>query len=658
MRMRTVLLLLVSMGIGVQAKAQTGPGSERGSSDNAASRPQPVDSSVTDPACPVTHGAPPLPLPRELHVLYFPTAMQATIHDPKSLVLHVAFDDGSYNDDIRTASFTRRDDGVWQASLALQAMKNEFAIYWVEEPETKIADTNRGKYFEVMFCDVHGERPETAVEYRALSYNGWLEPHGFSRPADYPRVVQILTDNIHPPNKGEFLIYYWWLYKYLLGGQTDETRAALITEIQQFVHDHEADGFGFVGTMSFAETNDWIPIELGKHIADVIEKKHKWFEDPRVEFLMERASHESDFKKRQQDLRDLIARYPNSPWAADAGLNLFSETDNLVEKEELFAWLSMKSRSQVDIRLSMAQAYLDAKTRYRIALTLIDDAEKMCNESLKNTAVYPTLQQHIRDEIGSAEMIRAEILIQMGKPKKAVDVLWPRKDNFHRGHSFYVLGTALEQAGRQHDALDAYMEGAVRAGQSQREANDAMVRLWFKLKMGSREEMLSRTETISARVFHEKGYNPTLVSRPAPEFDLTTMGGEHFSLASLRGKPVVLNFWATWCGPCVLELKGLEQFQAKHPEVVVLTVIKDDTEFKDLQNVLKEQHVSDLRISEVPAAFFDRFGALGVPHTFVIDEGGSVRVHHFEGLEDATRYLEADFAAIREAKAGSGEVMK
>jgi hypothetical protein len=62
--------------------------------------------------------------------------------------------------------------------------------------------------------------------------------------------------------------------------------------------------------------------------------------------------------------------------------------------------------------------------------------------------------------------------------------------------------------------------------------------------------------------------------------------------------------------------------------------------------------VKTLRISKVPARVFDEYGAVGVPHTFVIDESGKVRVHHFGGMEDAVRMLEADLAAIRVAAAG------
>jgi len=678
MRMRAVMALVVmcaatrgrvwaQVPTGTAASGPTnqtasGPASGRASSGASSqvtrSGPRPQFAAVSDPACPLTVGAAPQPITNELRVLYFPMSPQAAIPVPKSLVIHVAFDEGHFSDDVRRVAFTKRDDGAWEAELTLHPLKNQYAIYWVEEPETRRVDTNGGKYFEVLFCDARGERSEKTVEYRARTYDGWLESYGFERPANFTKALEILGDYIHPPDRGDLLLFWWWYFKDLAGKQTPETRTALLAEIRQFVSAHEGDKFGYDGTFRFVEMSDWIPLEFGKHLADALQKNYSSDSDPHVDLLVTRASHEKDSEKRLAELRELTARYPENVYAEDARMTLFLDSKNLGEREKLYAYLSTKPYSEITVRLQMAQAYLEAKTQYGVALALLDDVENLCAERLKDSAANVYLQQAVKGQKGAAEVMRAEILIQTGKPEQALEVLLPRRGEFKRGHSYYVLGTAFEKTGKRREAVDAYMKATVIVGPDQQKANEAMERLWLKSKMGTKEELQARVEDESVAAFEHAAYAPKLVSRDAPEFDLTTTRGERYTSASLRGKAVVLDFWATWCGACVFELKGLEEFQGKHPEAVVLTLVEDDTKQKDLEEVLKERNLTALRVSKVPARLFAEYGAVGVPHTFVIDESGKIRVHHFGGMDDVTRNLDADFVAIKQAKETGEEVMR
>jgi hypothetical protein len=80
---------------------------------------------------------------------------QALIKEPKALLLHLVLGYEIKPFDEQTIPFTQRDDGAWVASFTYKAFAApKFALYWVEEPGAKLADTNGGEYFEIPFCDL------------------------------------------------------------------------------------------------------------------------------------------------------------------------------------------------------------------------------------------------------------------------------------------------------------------------------------------------------------------------------------------------------------------------------------------------------------------------------------------------------------------------
>ena len=61
----------------------------------------------------------------------------------------------------------------------------------------------------------------------------------------------------------------------------------------------------------------------------------------------------------------------------------------------------------------------------------------------------------------------------------------------------------------------------------------------------------------------------------AASFDLTDTGGKRHRLSDYPGRPVVLNYWATWCVPCIQEIPEIAEFQRAHPDVVVIGIALD-----------------------------------------------------------------------------------
>jgi cytochrome c biogenesis protein CcmG, thiol:disulfide interchange protein DsbE len=121
------------------------------------------------------------------------------------------------------------------------------------------------------------------------------------------------------------------------------------------------------------------------------------------------------------------------------------------------------------------------------------------------------------------------------------------------------------------------------------------------------------------------GSRPTRIGSNAPDF--TVQDSDHtVTLSQFRGQVVVLNFWATWCPPCVEETPSLVQMQArlKNRGVVVLAVSIDDDETA-YHKFLKEYGVNMVTVRDAAKKAATLYGTFGWPESYVIDRKGVIR---------------------------------
>ncbi|RUL63911.1 TlpA family protein disulfide reductase [Dyella dinghuensis] len=126
--------------------------------------------------------------------------------------------------------------------------------------------------------------------------------------------------------------------------------------------------------------------------------------------------------------------------------------------------------------------------------------------------------------------------------------------------------------------------------------------------------------------------SPVYAAMPVqPSLKVTTLDGKPYDLATQRGHWVIVNFWATWCVPCIKEMPDISHFVATHPNVSAIGIAYDDTEAADIRAFMAK-HAVVYPIAQVtmdkPLKDFDE--PLGLPTTYLIGPDGKV-AKHFTG---------------------------
>ncbi|GAA5532701.1 TlpA disulfide reductase family protein [Deinococcus aluminii] len=119
-----------------------------------------------------------------------------------------------------------------------------------------------------------------------------------------------------------------------------------------------------------------------------------------------------------------------------------------------------------------------------------------------------------------------------------------------------------------------------------------------------------------------------LIGKPAPDFTLTSLDGTRVSLATLKGRPVVLNFWASWCGPCREEaplFRELSERQGAGQGLAVVGILFSETNERSARDFIREYALAYPTLKDPGINTGVNYGVSGVPETVFIDQGGIVR---------------------------------
>ncbi len=136
--------------------------------------------------------------------------------------------------------------------------------------------------------------------------------------------------------------------------------------------------------------------------------------------------------------------------------------------------------------------------------------------------------------------------------------------------------------------------------------------------------LLSAVALLGALTGCYSGSRPGQVGTVAPDFTVAN-GSQSVSLHDYRGKVVVLNFWATWCPPCVEEMPSLVELQKKMGDRVTVLAVSVDVDGSAFRDFVTKHKVEVLAVRDADQKSNSLYGTYKFPETYIIDREGKIR---------------------------------
>lgn len=288
---------------------------------------------------------------------------------------------------------------------------------------------------------------------------------------------------------------------------------------------------------------------------------------------------------------------------------------------------------------------------------------KECCEIMDKS--QPTLKDSEKRQAETVYAAYADWLADNGQTDEAWKLYTAKVDERRRGLGFWKLAVDHGQVMQAW----TYLDNTLREGYADKDAEDEMKQIWIKVN-GSANGFDNYVKSVNQdRINDMLAKLPEkMTDKPAPDFTLKDIDGNTVQLSKLRGKVVVLDFWATWCGPCKRSLPAMKMAVDKYKndsDVVFLFIHTWERGTAEQANKDAKAYLHDHGFDEFHLVMdtvnpktkkndaVSAIGVSGIPDKFVIDKQGKIRfqITGFSGSDDyAVAELSAMIEMARKAK--------
>jgi tetratricopeptide (TPR) repeat protein len=309
-----------------------------------------------------------------------------------------------------------------------------------------------------------------------------------------------------------------------------------------------------------------------------------------------------------------------------------------------------------DLRIVLAQSYIERKANLDQAQVELEKAIKPIRERIAFFAGKEGVENAVKYSkfsLSKALHVQSRLLISKNSLEQAAESLVESVSLNEQEDNSFDLGLLYSRLRRQDKALEMLVKAYAFQSSRQSEVKSALEQIYGEREktkplvtllaeaVAQRQAQRNEAEELSGEISRP-------LAKPAPDFELATLVGQKRRLSTLRGRVVLLNFWATWCGPCVGEWPHLQKIHATYKEKgLELVQVNVDLETYRVPLFLKKNQTSgEVLFNDGQAN--QAYKVQGIPLTLIIDREGRVR-YRKEGFETS---MEQQMAEVIERLLG------
>lgn len=185
---------------------------------------------------------------------------------------------------------------------------------------------------------------------------------------------------------------------------------------------------------------------------------------------------------------------------------------------------------------------------------------------------------------------------------------------------------------QEYEAAMKEIESFLKAGKHTPPMKELLKTAYVKVKGSDSgfNEYISEFEALAKEILFDK-LKEEMISRPAPQFTLTDLNGKDVSLSDYKGKTVIVDFWATWCGPCLSSFPGMQQAVNKFADdkdvkfLFINTWERVDDKINNASEFIKKNNYTFHVLMDLENKVITDYKVTGIPTKFIIDKDQNIR---------------------------------